>query len=173
MYVIEGDPEKSFFEQNPELRYIPEVAKLIRKYGEEKAGIYMWASYMFEDPRSKIYRIPIDERTELIKESYLSKRLPDFDVNDLSDVRAAYPTMVLTKTQILYKGYADKIDEANVFIRSLNFDTSGDKILHMLEKITKMWPTYEKIADKLQEEEASGSEVRKGIKESLRERRVG
>lgn len=177
MHVIEGDPEKDFFEQNPEIKYIPEIKRAIEKFGEKKAGIYMWAAYMFEDPRSRIYKVPIDERTEIIHDNYITPKLFDSVpreqlLRELSELRQAYPRLILTKNQILYKGYADKIDEANVYIRSLSFDTHGDKILSMLEKVTKMWPTYEKISEKMEEEENANSEVRKGVKESHREKRT-
>lgn len=171
MHAVEGDPEKEFFEQNPELRYYPEIKRLIEKHGEKKAGVYMWAAYMFEDPRSKIYRVPIDERTSIISENYLKPKLKEFSVNELSEIRSVYPRLILTKTQILYKGYTDKIDEANVYIRSLSFDTNEEKVMRMLEKLTKMWPTYEKICEKLEEEEAT-AQTRKGVVESYREKRA-
>jgi IS1 family transposase len=172
MHAIEGDPEKDFFEQNPELRYIPDIKRQVDRFGEKKAGHFMWAAYMFEDPRSKIYKVPIDERTEIVLKGYLAGKVDDAKIEELRDIREAYPRIILTKNQILYKGYADKIDEANVYIRSLNFDTHGDKILSMLEKVTKMWPTYEKISEKMEEEESANSEVRRGVKESHREKRT-
>lgn len=176
MFVVEGDPEKPFFEQNPELRYLPEVRLLVHQHGEDKAGVYMWASYMFEDPRSKIYKVPIDDRTEMILSNYIEPRLiGSFDkekvIQELAGIREAYPRLALTKSQLLYKTYADKIDEALAYVRSLDFDSSAERIMHIMEKVTKMWPTYEKAAEKMREDDAANSELRGGIKESHREKR--
>lgn len=176
MNVIEGDPEKDFFEQNPEIRYLKDVNKFILKYGEKKTGFYMWAAYMFEDPRSKIYKVPIDERTEIVMDTFLTSKMEgsgtrDQITDELKEVRAAYPTIILTKNQILYKGYADQMDEFMVYTKALPIATHADKKVSYLEKLTKMWPTYEKIAEKMEEEESANSEVRKGVKESHREKR--
>jgi hypothetical protein len=171
MHIVEGDPELPFFEQNPELRYFPEIARLIAKHGETKAGHFMWATYMFEDPRSKMYKMPIDEKTQIIQEEYLSNKIDIGDLKEIEEVRQFYPRLILTKTQILYKGYADRMDELNVYNRSLNFDTHGDKIISNLEKMTKMWTTYEKICEKMEEEDQVTTQTRKGIKESYREKR--
>jgi hypothetical protein len=168
MHIIEGDPEQSFFDQNPEIRYISEVAKMIKKYGEKETGRMLWATYLLEDPHSKLYKIPHEEREQLVAENYIRG---EFKIKDLEEIREAYPRLIMSKTQILYKGWADKIDEANAFVRRLKFETDGDKILTYLEKINKMWSSYEKIAEAMEKEENVNVEVRKGVKESLREKR--
>jgi len=172
MHVVEGDQEKDFFDQNPELRYFPEIQRLIQKHGPKKAGFYMWATFMFEDPRSKIYKVPIDEKTDIIMKNYLANKVDSPNLSEIKEVRDFYPRLILTKSQILYKGYADRMDELNVYNRSLNFDTHGDKIISNLEKMTKMWPTYEKICEKMQEEDLANTEARGGVKESYREKRA-
>jgi hypothetical protein len=171
VHIVEGDPEKPFFEQNPELRYIPEIKVLIDKHGESKAGYYMWATYMFEDPRSKIYKVPLDEKKVIILENYLKVKDSTTNLEDIEKIRYSYPNIILTKTQVLYKGYADQMDEYMVYTKSLPIATHADKKLSYLEKLTKMWPTYEKITEKMNEEEAS-IQTRKGIVESPREKRA-
>lgn len=176
MYIIEGDPEKSFFEQNPEIRYFAETKALISSCGEEEAGIYMWAAYMFEDPRSKIYKVPIDERTDIVINNYAKERMKDFSkskfMKQLDPIRMFYPKLILSKTQILYKGYADQMDEFMVYTKSLPIASQADKKLIYLEKMTKMWPTYEKVSEKMVEEQEETSRTREGVHESYREKRT-
>lgn len=170
MHIIEGDPEKPFFEQNPELRYLPDVKALIDQHGEKKAGIYMWATYMYEDPRSKIYKVPSDEKNTIILDNYMLPQDASCKLIDLEHIRKVYPNIILTKTQVLYKGYADQMDEFMVHTKALPIATHADKKIVYLEKLTKMWPTYEKITEKMQEEDAI-TQTRKGVIESPREKR--
>lgn len=171
MHVIEGDPEQPFFKQNPELRYLPEIKVLIDKHGEDKAGIYMWATYMFEDPRSKIYKVPSDEKNAIILDNYMLPKDKTCQLTDLTQIRKVYPSIILTKTQVLYKSYADQMDEFMVHTKALPISTHADKKLSYLEKLTKMWPTYEKISEKMEEDEAI-AQTRKGTVESAREKRA-
>ena len=62
------------------------------------------------------------------------------------------------------------MDEFMVHTKALPIATHADKKIVYLEKLTKMWPTYEKITEKMQEEEAA-TQTRKGVVESPREKR--
>lgn len=74
--MIKGLPEDDFWEHNWALRYVTEVADLIAAHGEEKAGRYMWAIWLFCSPRSDLFELEPEDKIEAIKMNYLKE--PDF-----------------------------------------------------------------------------------------------
>ena len=59
---VTGNPEKDFFEQNPEIKYMDIGHEVLKREGRAKASKVMWAIYQSEDPDSQLYRIPIAEK---------------------------------------------------------------------------------------------------------------
>ena len=56
--LIQGDPDKNFWEYNKELKFVTPFKKLYDDYGDKESSKIMWAIYLTEDPRSRFYRIP-------------------------------------------------------------------------------------------------------------------
>lgn len=169
MKLVTGDPDSDFFEQNPELKYFSQVDSLIAAHGKAEASRLMWATYLTEDPRSKFYRMEKGERRREVATYYL--RQPDFDWESIKEICDAYSRMSLSKEQVMFKIWADKMDEGIAFVKHLSFDEDDTKILRILDKIGKLWDTYEKVKNKMIEEEQR-DQLRGGASKSFKERRM-
>ena len=72
-----GDTEQDFFEQNPDLRYLPAYNRLIKVYGKENASKISWAIVIINHPDSRISRR--EDKFELIQREYLKEVAFDFE----------------------------------------------------------------------------------------------
>ncbi len=148
-HKVTGNPELDFFQQNPEVRYMDIGHEVIDKEGEKggKASRVMWAIYLAEDPESKFYRIPIDEKRADIAVRYLKD--PDFNWEDIEYAIKMYPRFMLTKEQAMFKIWGDKLDELTQHLKSLDITTEDEKILKIMEKTEKIWGSYDKVKTKM------------------------
>ena len=168
--LVGGNPDSDFFEQNPELQYFHQVKALIKAVGKERASKLMWAIYLVEDPRSKFYRMEKESRLKEVAQFYLEE--PDFDwEGDIKEVLEAYPRLCLSKAQVMFKIWADKMDEAVAYLKQLNFEEDDTKIIRIMEKLGKMWDTFDKVKKKMVEEEQR-DQLRGGAVKSFKERRA-
>lgn len=167
--LVTGNPESNFFEQNPELSVFRDVKQLINEVGKDRASTIMWAVYLTEDPRSKFYRMEKEERRNEVATFYLEE--PNFNWDEIKELVDAYPRMCLSKEQVMFKIWADKMDEAIAYVKHLDFDDDDVKILRIMEKVGKMWTTYETVKKKMLEEEGK-DQLRGGATKSLKERRA-
>lgn len=167
--MINGNPEYDFFEQNPEYRYTSLCQEVIEKEGEAASRI-MWLVYLSEDPRSSYYRIPIVERRQELATNYLKD--PDFDWGKIKYAIDAYPRMTMTKEQVLFKIWADKLDMMTAKLKDFKLDDDGEfnKSLRIMERMDKIWTGYDKIKTKMVDAETKGK-LHGGGMESRRESR--
>ena len=144
MSLIQGDPSKDIFEQNPELEYISYIRDFIKdNKGKKKASKLLWAVYMTEDPNSKLYRVmDLEERRKEIAENYLNE--PEFDWSDLDKICRDYGRLVLSKEEVFFTIWGQKIDELQVYLKETNISDDPDAILKIMEKIPKVIEGYEK-----------------------------
>ena len=97
--LIQGDPDKNFWEYNKELKFVTPFKKLYDDYGDKESSKIMWAIYLTEDPRSRFYRIPREQRTVEVTSNYY----PTFDPSKYQDAVRSYGYLVLSKEENLYK----------------------------------------------------------------------
>lgn len=166
---VKGNPELSFFQQNPEHRYIGVIADLIREKGESEADRLMWAVYLVEDPNSVFYRMPMKERLLEVATYYLKN--PEFDWESIKDLRIKYAKLMLSKEEYLFKVWADKLDEGMHYIQELKFEDSSTKIVALMDKFGKIWEAYDKAQKKMLDSHKKAN-IRGGGQKSFRERRV-
>ena len=95
---ITGDPDRDFFEQNPELKYISEFKQFRAEH--KKPSRLLWAAYFMCDPKSQFYKIPEDARRVEIAKNYLEDE--GFDWSVLKTIEQAWPRLILTKAEINY-----------------------------------------------------------------------
>lgn len=69
--MIKGRPGENFWEQNWGLRYVTEVGAMIDEYGEDDAGEYMWAIWLYCHPSSDIFEADPKDKIEWIKLNHL------------------------------------------------------------------------------------------------------
>lgn len=164
--MITGNPDKDFFEQNPELKYKTEFKKLLEEYPKEASKV-AWATYLLEDPNSKFYRVPREERLKEVENNYYK-----IDYKKFKWFMDAYSRNVLTKEQSMFKIHCDKLDELTAFLKELSLDDESQfkKYISIMDKLPKIWDAFETIKTKMNEEE-SKSKIRGGAKESSREKR--
>ncbi|MDG1314744.1 MAG: hypothetical protein P8P29_04365 [Flavobacteriaceae bacterium] len=145
---VTGNPEKDFFEQNPEIKYMDIGHEVLKREGKVKASKVMWAIYLSEDPESQLYRIPIAEKRKNIEDRYLSE-VENFDWNEIEYAIRMYPRFILTKEQGMYKIWGDKLDELTTHLKSLDITSDDEKVIKIMEKTEKIWGSYEKVKTKM------------------------
>lgn len=149
MGLISGDPNKDIFEQNPEIEYISAVKAFIKKVGgKKKASRLLWAVYLTEDPNSKLYRImDREERRNEIAANYLNEK--DFEWEELDDLCLEYGKIALSKEEIFFTIWGQKIDELQVYLKTTDIANNTDQVLKVLEKIPKIVEGYEKTKSEM------------------------
>jgi hypothetical protein len=144
-FVI-GDPELDFFEQNPELRYLP----VFRNYVDRVDGSrILWAVYLTEDVKSKFFRYRHVRRRELVADNYLNE--PDFVWDEHEDLVAAYRMEALTREERNYKKMAEKYDDMVQVV----FEQSAETLEEVSKLSTVMFGKLESINNQLQQAEKS------------------
>lgn len=168
MSFVTGNPEHDFFEQNVELKTISTFSNLLKDYSKSEASRIMWSIYLMEDPNSKLYRIPKEDRLREIKSSYY----PEFDTKVFKEHIALYTRYNLSKEESLFKIQIDKLEEVTAYLKELEVEDDSDlkKILDINSKLGKMWENIEKAKKRMLESQEK-TIIRAGAKESAREKR--
>lgn len=101
--MIKGKAQdgQGFFEQNPDLAYVPELKALIDYHGIEKAGKIMWAFWLVSHPESGIFDQPRDIKRRWVEENFLGWKL-DWDSIDLADAWRCFPNLTMTIEERAY-----------------------------------------------------------------------
>ncbi len=155
---IVGNPEEDFFQQNPQVRYFPEVQRLLGTVAEDVAGKIMWAIYLTEDPDSKYYPITYEERRKIIAENYLKQ--DDFDWGKYDFLVEAYPIMCLGITERWYKSLSDKFGDLVAAVTKMDVIDEYKELILMYDKVEKMVKGLEAVKSLMQKEKAKRVEVR-------------
>lgn len=163
MGFVKGNPEFDFFEQNPEIKYFSEFSDIVK---DENGSKIMWSLYMSEDPDSKLFRMPKDQRISEIIDNYY----PEYIHNE--ELSKKYANLVLNKEQQLYKIHIEKLEDLTTYLKQLEVDKDQDfdKYIKIIDKLPKAWEALEKIKSKMIDKE-NKSTVRGGAQQSLREKR--
>lgn len=163
--MVTGNPEIDFFQQNPELKYFTDFKKLLEEHPLEASKV-AWSTYLLEDPNSKFYRLPKEDRIKEVNNYY------KLDHKKYKWFIDSYSRSILTKEQVMFKIHCDKLDELTAFLKELSLDdeTQFKKYMNIMDKLPKIWESFETLKTKMNEEE-SKSKIRGGAKESSREKR--
>lgn len=168
MSIISGDPNKNLFEQNPEIEFISGIKDFIKDIGSrEEASKFLWAVYMVDDPKSKLYKIMNEEeRMADVAKNYLQKE--DFDWNLLSEIRKEYIKISLTKEEKFFTIWGQKIEELQIWLKQTSIIENTDQVVKIMKEIPKLVEGYEKVKNEMLAEKRKGR-LRGGGKESLSE----
>lgn len=171
--MITGNPEKDFFDQNPELKFMSGFQKPLKELSKSEASKLMWSIYLLEDPDSKFYSIPYKDRIKEIKDLYN----PDFDPEEAmtKELITIYPRLTMSKEKMMYKEQMDSMDALTAHLKTLRVemvdsDKAFTQFMKVMEKIGKIWDGFDKVKQKFIESE-SKSQMRGGAQESAREKR--
>lgn len=167
--IVQGNPELDFFEQNPELRYISLCQEVLSRE-KGNASKVMWAVYLTEDPNSRLYNVPYTERRREVAINFFKDE--NYDWEDIKYVITGYPRTVLTKEEIMFKIWGDKLDMLTAHVKDLNLETDSgfNKTFKVMEKMDKIWSTYDTVKNKMVEQKTK-SRLQGGGSESRREAR--
>lgn len=140
--LVTGNSDKPFFEQNPDIKYFPEVNKLVEKYGEEDAGKIMWAINMTEDIKGTFYGLEKELKQKYVNDLYL-KDINNFDWDDplVTKVIERYPDRAMPPEKRRYKRLQDSFD---LQLKQLNEDDKDttmalQRLQKMLEQAKESW----------------------------------
>lgn len=169
--LVQGNPELDFFEQNPELAFISDFKEVREEYSKDIASQMMWALYLSEDPNSKLYNVPYEDRLAELKKTF--ELLEDEHWTYIKKKLAkVYSRIVLPKEAAIFKIWSDKLDDLGVHIRELGFGskTDEDRIIKLMTSYEKILASFDKIKIKYQAS-TLGEQTRKGFTQSARELR--
>ena len=97
--VIEGDLLiDNFFEANTEVKFYPEMKKLIADVGEDLASKIMWCFFILIDPRSFYY----DKMTIIERKNHCIKEYYDLAFEEYKWVEEFYLDKILINEDILH-----------------------------------------------------------------------
>ena len=99
----------NFFENNPEMRYFDEPARIIELHGEKEASKVMHAIYLTEDPNSDFYTFSKEDRRKLVQRNYLKQE--EFEWEEYDNIIRAWPGWFLTSIEKNYKSLCDTFDK--------------------------------------------------------------
>lgn len=150
--LVDGDPDKDFWEQNPDVKYIPPFNKLYKK---KFGGEMMWVLYFLEDPKSVFHRQGPAEKREIISETYIEGR---FKMEDCEEYVEAYNRECLTEAERAYKKWGEMLNSFQEHFMSLDFKKSLADKLKMLKEIDTLWKSY------IQAERMAKEELRYRVK---------
>lgn len=152
-----GDPEKDFFEQNPELRYLDSSVKLLRKTKPETASKVRWAVFMLLDPDSKFYVHPLIKRVELVNNNYLKGDITfNYDPEtmqifseDFQFVIDTYASETMSKAK---RDYYEREQSYQLLVQQER-DSNDLKLKADVQlKLARIYETLEKTKEKFEEE---------------------
>jgi hypothetical protein len=170
MALVSGDPEHSFFDQNPTLKYISEFQKLKSTHSDKEVSKICWAVFMIEEIDSevnKLARMPKEDRIKEVHETYYK-----LDIDKYGYLLDAYSKLVHTLEEQMFKIQMDKMDEITSVFKKLKLDKKDEfeKYLKIADKLPRIWDGLEKVKKRMIESN-SKSKIRGGGKLSARERR--
>lgn len=156
-----GNAENDFWEQNPELNYIPEFRTAKNEYGTAQASRYAWAIVLMSHPKSKLSRL--DDKARVIAEQFLEITEEDFeallDDNNFQEFADKVKAVSMTPLEYEMSRNMDAIKKA----RNLVFNSSDAKAI----------TTYLKEVPKVMKELIGlQAEVNKNIEEGAKQRRT-
>lgn len=167
--IITGNPELPFFDQNPQLKYISVFDQILRQFPDDYDKV-LWAIYLTEDPSSKFYNMPRDQRRTEVAKNYLENER--FNWHALEEVIVDYVRVTMSKEKLMYKMIVDKMESMVMRLKSLDETEDKDwrKIMNLLEKSSKIWDSLDKVKERLEQSEAVDN-MKGGGKKSFREKR--
>lgn len=136
-YIL-GNPEDNFFEKNPQFRNAKFLDKKINSYGEKKTSDLAWAAYMYRHPESIFFSMPIDERYEEIKSTYLIPRDSKIDKREFEKFCDEFMRICTSYKTRLFVKIKEKL------MQLVDDATEHDQIESMLSKFNRMHESLEK-----------------------------
>lgn len=160
MEFINGDPEKDFLTQNPELKLIPFVKNLIK--GKKDTNAILWSLYLVEDPKSKFYTaLSKEERIDIVQKTY--------NVNyeeDCGYLVQDYAKMTMSINERNYKFLNDKLQAMLLEIGGADLEDATD-FFGKLPNITKGMDVFEaKYKKEIEDREEVSKNLAKGERQS-------
>ena len=156
--IVKGDPDKDFFEQNPELKFHNFGYKLIEDFGEKDAGIVMWAIYLSEDPDSTLYQSMLsqEERRDMIQKTYLNKKnLKRFDWESVENVIRGYIRASMPMQKLRFKNLNDSFNDFLDEVRTT--ELSVDKKAKIFGQVKSMYQGLEVAEKAFMKEKETGA----------------
>jgi hypothetical protein len=144
------DKEKhDFFVYNPEIRYYPQVEKLVKDVGPLVASNIMWAIYLSEDPSSKFYTNRIEVRRKYVEEVFL--KIEGFDWESYSYLITAYPDMAMSLAKRDFHRLRKKYDTLLNEVEGYDLEKS----LPFFKSLKIIYEGLEKAEDRMNKENAT------------------
>lgn len=135
--LVQGDPAGDFLEQNPELKFLPFVQRILDRH-KTRASKVLWSLYLVEDPKSKIYHALIyEQRVYEVEKTYSISY-----VDDCVPYKDEYINAALGPHERMYKRLNDKFQNMILEVEVSDLDDSMT-FFAKLEPMAKSLASFE------------------------------
>lgn len=160
MPLIHGNSTQNFFEQNPEYRYYDAINNLLKHHSEDQASRLIWAVYLVEHPSSPFYKKFIDDRRHIVAKNYLQEEDFDWEEPEIKDLIRDFPSIFMSKGEIMFKIWMDKFEEGTIWIKNQTFDENASGLFKQLGSVKSTWTDFLEMKEKFDIEQAKQVETR-------------
>ena len=169
------DIDANYWDVDPQLKVIEPFASLYNEDKTKKKGtssLYMWAVALHADPESRLFKIGKESKENIIYNDYIKSKKEDFSWDVVKEHIEAYKKLYLTQAQRSLVDWEEKLEERGKFLKGVPYTLEdGDTLDKMLAATSKLYDHYEKILERLADEEAEG-QTKGGRIESISEKKI-
>ncbi len=167
------DIGKDFWALEPQFKIIEPFSSLYKADKSKKktnSSLIMWAIALFSDKDSKLAKLSVDEKENIIKNDYL-KDIKDFNWEEYGEFIEVYYKLHTSQVQRSLIDFEVKLQERDKFLKKTKYNLENAKDLDtIMANTSKLFDLYEKLLERIEEESAEGI-TKGGRKESASERK--
>jgi len=166
------DIKSSYWKIDPQLKAIEPFATLYKNdksKGKSNSSLLMWAIALFTDPESRLSKLSKARKQEIIQKDYYKGLLNWDKYKEHIDIYKSLYTSQAVRSLV---NWEEKLQERDAFLKEVPYSLdTGETLDKMLANTSKLYDLYEKILEKLKEEESEGV-TKGGRTESLGEKKL-
>lgn len=166
------DIGSNYWKIDPQLKAVEPFATLFKNdksKGKGNSSQIMWAISLFCDPESRLFKLTKKRKQEIIEKDYYKKEL---DWGKYKEHIETYTSLYTTQAIRSLVNWEEKLQERDAFLKEVPYTLeTGDTLDKMLSNTSKLYDLYEKILERLKEEESEGI-TKGGRTESLGEKKL-
>lgn len=168
----------NFWELNPQFKAIEPFQSMYKKdrsRDKRNSSTIMWGIAFLKDPASVLYKIPEDQRKQVVKDDYLQRS--DLNFGDYHQAINRFEELVTTQSERTLQKFYEKLKERDEFLESHSYtfapihENSAKTIAELIDKMlsdTKsLYDYYHKILDDIKKEKDSEEIGKGGAKASM------
>jgi len=166
------DIGSNYWKIDPQLKAVEPFASFYKNdksKGKGNSSLIMWAISLFCDPESRLFRLTDKRKKEIIEKDYYKGLINWGKYEKHIEV---YKSLYSTQANRSLVNWEEKLQERDAFLKELPYSMeTGETLDKMLSNTSKLYDLYEKILERLKEEESEGI-TKGGRTESVGEKKL-